>query len=92
MPSIHIQCHKLNLPSLCRPIIDQILEDPDAQLRYVIADLPERLSLKGFIGHGGRYACEFCPSRASTKPIRWPHSSTFGRPYRTPQTILQAAR
>ena len=73
-------------------MIEQVNADADLRIRFVVADLPERLSLKGLVSHSGKFSCEVCEAEASTNPVNWPHATTYGRPERTRASILTAAR
>ena len=74
------------------PVIDQVLQDPELRIKFLVSDMPERLSLKGLVSHAGRYSCEVCEAAARTNPINWPYAQTFGKRERTRESILTAAR
>ena len=74
------------------PFIDELEEDPELRLEFLIADLPERLSLKGIVSHSGKHSCELCKATAMTGPIHWPHEHCSGFPMRTRPEILRAVR
>ena len=74
------------------PFIDELEADAELRLQFLIADLPERLSLKGLVSHSGKHSCEICKAVALTGPIHWPHSHCAGFPERTRQEIMTAVR
>ena len=51
-------CNCLNIELSRSPVIDQVLEDPELRIKFIVADMPERLSLKGLVSHSGQYSCE----------------------------------
>ena len=85
-------CNCLNFELSRSPVIDQVLEDPELRIKYIVADMPERLSLKGLVSHSGQFSCEVCEAAARTNPINWPFATTFGKQERTRESILTAAR
>lgn len=77
---------------LFRDIIDEIKNDEDLQLCYVIADTPERHLLKGMVSHAGRFSCESCTAEATTKPgLHWPLETMKGA-LRQEETMKEATR
>ena len=78
--------------TVLRPLVDQVLADPDLQVKFFIADTPARRFLRGMVSHNGKYSCETCLAAAKTKPINWPYHSSWGATERTVAMMLEAVR
>ncbi len=66
-----------------RPIVHEFNQDPDLKLAYIVADMPERHTLRGLITINGRWSCEFCKGRGDTGGgISWPWPKYWKCPLR----------
>ena len=74
------------------PLVDQVLADPDLSVRLFICDMPARHFIRGHISYSGQYSCLTCIAKAKTKPINWPFQSSWGRPERTVQMMIEAVQ
>ena len=72
-------------------VIQEFAEDPEMRLRFVLADKPERHSLRGLISHSGAESCEVCHAVADTKPINFPFARCHGKTERTHRSMKTAA-
>ena len=68
------------LLGIYRPVVQEVNNDPDIVIKLVIADMPERHTLRGMMPIQGRYSCEFCVGRGDTgSGIRWPYPKYYGK-------------
>ena len=70
-----------------------IKNDPELDLRYVVADTLERHTLKGMVSHAGKFSCETCTAEAATTPAtHWPLSTMTSGTLRTDDEMKFAAK
>ncbi len=75
------------------PIVQEVNADPEVSIKLVIADMPERHTLRGMMPIQGRFSCEFCVGRGDTgSGIRWPFPKYYGKRKRTHQDTEAFAR
>ena len=69
----------LSLTFLSSDVLNDIENDEDLKLCFVIADTLERHTLKGMVSHAGKFSCETCTAGAKTVPsVHWPVSTMRG--------------
>ncbi len=73
--------------------MEEINQDPDIKVTSVLADMPERHTLRGLIAISGRYSCEYCVGRARTGGgISWPYPEFYKCDLRNHQDMEGIAR
>ncbi len=73
--------------------MQEINDDGDITLKVVIADMPERHSLRAMMPIQGRYSCEFCVGKGDTgSGIMWPYPKYYGCALRTHEEVEAFAR
>ncbi len=76
-----------------RPMVQEINDDPDIQVAHVVADMPERHTLRGLTTINGRWSCEFCKGKGDTGGgISWPCPKYWKCPLRTHDEMEGIAR
>ena len=96
---VHVYNALLGVPAahpsadtVLRPLVDQVLADPDLAVAFFIADKPARHFIRGLVSHSGKYSCETCIAGAKTGPVHWPYHSSWGATERTVEMMLEAVR
>ncbi len=83
----------LLFPFVSRPIVQELNLDHDIKVRYIVADMPERHTLRGLIAIQGRCSCEFCKGRGDTGGgISWPCPKYWKCPLRDHDEMEGIAR
>ena len=75
------------------PIVQELNQDPDITVTYIVADMPERHTLRGLTTINGGWSCEFCIGMGDTGGgISWPYPKYWDCPLREHDTMEGIAR
>ncbi len=77
---VYAKDHQLEADELLQGLLSELHANPNVNVKYVIADMPERHRLCGMTNFNGSYGCTVCFSpgekRDGAPGMVWPHSTT----------------